>query len=150
MKKILYSVAALALLLVAAAVVAPIAVDEEQIKARIGAEVAAATGRELVIDGHLDLALLPRPRISLGGLRLANLEGASARHMVSLKGLEASVALVPLLTGEIEVTSLRLIEPVIELERLADGRANWVLGGRAGGSKRMGWVGISVDRLDIE
>lgn len=150
MKKILYSVAALALLLVAAAVVAPIAIDEEQIKARIGAEVAAATGRELVIDGHLDLALLPRPRISLGGLRLANLEGASARHMVSLKGLEATVALVPLLSGEIEVTSLRLVEPVIELERLADGRANWVLGGRAGGSKRMGWVGISVDRLDIE
>ena len=150
MKKFLYSVAALVVLLVAAAVVAPVVVDEEQIKARLGAQVEAATGRELVIDGHLDLALLPRPRLSLGGLRLANLEGASARHMVSLKGLEASLALVPLLTGEIEVTSLRLVEPVIELERLADGRANWVLGGRTGGSKPMGGFGISVDRLDIE
>jgi uncharacterized protein involved in outer membrane biogenesis len=155
LKKLFYAVAALVVLLVAAAALAPLVIDEAQIKARLAAEVKAATGRELAIDGHLEIALLPAPRLSLSGLRLANLEGASAPHVVRLKALEASLALAPLLTGEVAVRSLRLVEPVIELERLADGRVNWNLAGAASPRDRgaplatLGGVTISVDRLTI-
>ena len=45
--------------------------------------------------------------------------------MVRLKSLEVRIRFLPLLKGNIEVESVTLVEPVIELEVLADGRANW-------------------------
>ena len=155
MKKLLYAVAALLVLVVAAAALAPAIIDEARIKARIATEVKAATGRDLAIDGHLEIALLPTPRLSLSGLRLSNLEGASAPYVVRLKALEASLALAPLLSGELAVTSLHLVEPLIELERLADGRVNWSLAGAAPRRNRgaapaiLGGMAVSVERLTV-
>ena len=77
MKKLLYGVAAFLLLVgVAGVVLVAVFFDEEQIKARVSAEVAAATGRELAIDGDLDITFLPAPGLRVSGVRFANLEGA--------------------------------------------------------------------------
>ena len=82
-------------------------------------------GRKLVIDGDLQFSVLPAPRLSVRDARLANIEGASTPDMVRLKSLEVRIRFLPLLQGRIEVESVTLVEPVIELEILADGRANW-------------------------
>ena len=163
MKKLLYGLAALLLLVVVAAVVlVSVFFDEEQIKARVSAEVAAATGRELAIDGDLDITILPTPGVRASGVRFANLEGATAPDMVTLKEVEVRLALAPLLGGEIQVSSVRLVEPVIELEVRADGRANWIFGPavpveekhrdeETGAAAADGAGGaIRVDRLEIE
>ena len=47
--------------------------------------------------------------------------------MVRIKSLDLSLALGPLFSGEIAITGLAIDEPVIELQRLTDGRANWLL-----------------------
>ncbi|HEY2891875.1 MAG TPA: AsmA family protein, partial [Dongiaceae bacterium] len=125
LKKILIGVFALIVLLVAAIAVGPRFVNWNSYKGKVAEEVRAATGRDLAIDGDMSLSLLPSPALSVSGVRLANLPGGSAPDMARLKSLEVHVALVPLLSGKIQVTSVTLVEPVVLLERLASGEANW-------------------------
>lgn len=132
MNKLLLGVVVLVIALAAAVLVVPGMIDWNDYKAEIAAQAKAATGRELVIDGPISLALLPAPALVAEDVRLANLDGATAPEMVRLKSLQVRIALGPLLGGEFQVETLKLIEPVIELEVLADGRRNWVLGGGGG------------------
>ncbi len=127
MKKVLFGILGLVVALVAAVLVVPSFIDWNDYKAEIASQAKAATGRALVIDGDIKLALLPAPTLVAHDVRLANIEGASAPEMVQLRSLRVRLALGPLLGGNVQVETLELIEPVIELETLADGRQNWVL-----------------------
>ena len=126
MKKAAYGFAGLIVLLVAAALIVPSVVDWNAYKPEITAEVRKATGRSLEIAGDLEFSVLPTPRLRVANARLSNAPGASAKNMLSLRELAVHVKLVPLLQGDIEVASVALIEPLIELEKLSDGTMNWV------------------------
>ncbi len=125
MKKVLFALVALVVILLGAVVVVPGMIDWNDYKAEIAAQAKSLTGRELAIDGDIRITILPAPALVARDVRLANVEGAAAADMVSLKLLEVRIALGPLLGGSIQVETIKLIEPVIELEILADGRRNW-------------------------
>ena len=127
MRKILIGLAATIVLLLAAALVGPSFVDWNKFKPEIAERVKAATGRDLAIGGDISLSILPAPTLSAHNVTLANMPGAREPIMASLKSLGVRVELVPLLQGRIKVESLTLVEPVIALEALADGRHNWDL-----------------------
>ena len=127
MRKILIGLGAVLVIVISAALVVPSFIDWNSYKGEIAAQAKAATGRDLAIDGDLDIALLPAPRLTVSGVRFANLAGGSAPDMVQLKSLQVLVRFAPLLQGKIEIDSIRLVEPVILLETLKDGRANWVI-----------------------
>jgi uncharacterized protein involved in outer membrane biogenesis len=124
-KTVLIGIGGLVLLLVAAILIVPSFIDWNGYKGEIAAQAKAATGRELSIGGDIRLAVLPAPALVANDVVLKNLAGAAAPNMVKLKTLEVRVAFGPLLKGDIEVDSIRLIEPLVELEVLADGRKNW-------------------------
>jgi uncharacterized protein involved in outer membrane biogenesis len=124
-KKILIAVGALLVLAVAAILVVPSFINWNGYKQQIESEARKATGRDLSIDGDISLALLPAPKLSVKGVRFANAEGGSAPDMATLESLDVRVALMPLLSGKIQVTSLTLVKPTILLEKLPDGRGNW-------------------------
>jgi uncharacterized protein involved in outer membrane biogenesis len=128
LRKIIVGVLVLLVLLVGVLLIGPSFLDWNQYKSEITAQVKKATGRDLVIAGDIDLTLLPAPAFSVEGLRLANVAGAGAADMVTLKALDVRVALMPLLEGSVKVESVELVDPVVELEVLADGRANWTFG----------------------
>lgn len=132
MRKFLFFLTGLVVLIVVAALIGPGLIDWNGYKGEIARHVKAETGRELVIGGDLSLTVFPAPRLAAGDVRLANMEGTAAPDMVRLKSLEVRVRFIPLLQGRIEVASISLIEPVIELEVLADGRANWRFAPKAG------------------
>ena len=125
MKKSLIAVAVLIAALVALAFIAPAFINWNDYKPEIAAQARAATGRELNIDGDISLRLLPMPIITVEALRFANLPGAVTPDMAVVESLEVQVALGPLVSGEIEIRSVTLVEPVISLEVLPDGRRNW-------------------------
>ena len=127
MRKFLIGLGAVLVIVISAALVVPSFIDWNSYKGEIAAQAKAATGRDLAIDGDLDLALLPAPRLTVSGVRFANLAGGSAPDMVRLKSLQVLIRFAPLLQGKIEIDSIRLVEPVILLETLKDGRANWVV-----------------------
>ena len=110
----------------AAVLLGPNFVNWNRHKGAISAAVEEATGRKLAIAGDLSLRLLPQPVLTARDVRLANMSGGSQPDMLALSGLQVLVGFGPLLRGEIDVRSLRLVEPVVLLERLADGRANWL------------------------
>ena len=128
MKKFLFGLIGLVVIAVAALLVGPGLWDWTAYKPEILERIKAETGREVAIDGGLSLAVLPSPRFAVNGVRIANIEGATAAQFARFKSLSIRVRLMPLLSGRIEVESVELIDPVIELEKLADGRVNWEIG----------------------
>jgi hypothetical protein len=125
MKWFLASVLTFLTLAAGALFAVPRMVDWNAYRSEIALLVSGMTGRQLSIDGDVRLVLLPTPTLSASGVRLRNIEGASAPDMIKLKSLDARVALSPLLKGRIVVESMVLVEPEILLERLPDGRPNW-------------------------
>ena len=114
MKKVLLGILGVVAVGLVAVLVAPSFIDWNQQKTRIAEQVFDATGERIAIEGDVSLALLPTPRLSAAGVRLAGREGGPDR--LTLKSLDLQVALAPLLGGEIEVVSLVMVEPVVLYE----------------------------------
>jgi uncharacterized protein involved in outer membrane biogenesis len=160
LKKILIGVFGLIVLLLLAVAVGPRFIDWNRYKGRVAEAVHDVTGRELSIDGDLSLSLLPSPTLSVSGVRLANIPGGSAPDMARLKSLDVHMALMPLISGKFQVTRVTLVEPVVLLERLSTGEANWQFkppasaNAAAGSASPSGATGpgaeISIDNFTIE
>jgi len=132
-KKILWAIAGLLVIVAAAVLIGPGMVDWNQYKSDIQTQAKNATGRDLVINGDISIAVLPKPALIAQNVLLANIQGAASKNMVRLKSLEIRIALAPLLGGQVKVEQVKLVNPEIELEVLADGRRNWVF--EVGGQK---------------
>ena len=69
------AVAAVIALLVVVTVVVSLVFDPNDYKDEIAVAVEDATGRELTLEGDLELELFPRLRIAIGAAELSNAEG---------------------------------------------------------------------------
>ena len=157
MKKLLIGLGILLVVVIAALLVGPSFVNWNDHKAKIIAAVHDATGRQLAIDGDISLAILPAPALSVRDIRLAGL--SDAEEMLTLKALEVRLALAPLISGKIQVTSVRLIQPTIVLEALPEGRANWqfqppgdkaTTGANSGTDGADPGIALSLDKISVE
>ncbi|WP_174452115.1 AsmA family protein, partial [Azospirillum baldaniorum] len=157
MKKLLIAALILLGLLVAAVLIVPSVVDWNAYKSQIAERVSAATGREVELRGDIGLSLLPAPALTVRDARLANAPGGSEQDMARLKELDVRVALGPLLSGHIQVQSIRLIDPTFLFETLPDGRFNWDLsgagrpadGGRGGSGDGLASA-VSFDQVTVQ
>ena len=94
--------------------------DADAFRPRLAEAVQRATGREFRIEGPLRLTPALTPTLAADGLVLANSPDGSAPEMLRIAHAELRLALLPLLSGRIEVASLRL-----EGGRLLLERENW-------------------------
>lgn len=99
--------------------------DAEALKIRVADAVRRSTGRDLVIAGAVGLTWSLIPTIVLHDVSLSNPPGMSRPVMARVTRIEARVALLSLLSRQVEVRGITLVEPDILLERDAAGRANW-------------------------
>lgn len=127
MTKAIYAAVAVVMLALGAILVVPRLIDWNRYKVDIAVWVGAATGRDVVIDGDLSVALLPVPELVAQDLRIASAEGSAEPDLLRLKSLRLRLALQPLLSGRIETDSVVLVAPRVALETLPDGRNNWQL-----------------------
>jgi uncharacterized protein involved in outer membrane biogenesis len=98
------------------------------LKGPVTRAVSEATGRELVIEGDLRAAWsLVHPRIRAERIRFSNPAWAADDQLLTAEALEASVSLLPLLSGRVVVPQAHLERPVLSLEQDAQGRKSWVL-----------------------
>jgi len=118
-------VGALIVLIAAVLVAVATLLDPNDYKDDITAAVARATGRQLTLDGKLDLSVFPTIRIAVGAATLSNAPGFGSAPMAKIGGAELSLALLPLLSGKVEVGRARLSGLDLNLERDARGRNNW-------------------------
>ena len=114
-----------AAVLVAAVVALLYSVDVDSYRGEIAEEFRKATGRELRIDGGIDLSISLSPAVVIEKVAVANAGWGSRPTMATVERAEAQVELIPLIAGDIRVTRLVLVEPDILLETDARGVPNW-------------------------
>src|SRR5512143_1131923 len=96
-------VGVIVLLFVALLVAVAVLVDPNDYKDDITAAVQRATGRQLTLDGKLQLEVFPTIRIAVGGASLSNAAGFGAEPMAKIGGAELKLALLPLLSRRIDI-----------------------------------------------
>lgn len=101
--------------------------DFETLKAQLQDEVEKATGRQLSIDGPLDLAIGLQPAVAVDQVALSNADWGSRPEMITLERFELELDLLPLLTGDVQVNRIVLVRPDILLETDPAGEGNWVM-----------------------
>lgn len=124
-KKVLLAVLATLLVALAVLLTAPAFIDWNDYRRDVSAVISEATGRHVAIAGDLDLSLLPTPRLSAHRISVASIEGATEPVMLRVGELRMKLAVGPLLRGRVAVSALSLTDPVLVLERTADGGGNW-------------------------
>ncbi|HJD55819.1 MAG TPA: AsmA family protein [Rickettsia endosymbiont of Pyrocoelia pectoralis] len=107
--------------------VIPFFIPLNSYKGVIISKVKEQTNRDLTINGDIKLSLLPNPAVSLTEVKLSSIEGAKEPYLTSVENAKASLRLLPLFKGAIEVASIELQKPVINLEVLSNGQKNWEL-----------------------
>lgn len=114
--------------LAAAVVVLVLLWDWNWFKRPIEYVVHARTGRELHLDGNLDVDLGRMTRVSVERLRFANASWAEEEEMAKAERLELAFELFPaLFRRDVRIPELRLTRPDLLLEIGPDGLGNWVL-----------------------
>lgn len=90
-------------------------------------ELRVATGRDVALSGPIELSLFPRPRFSVSGVAIANAPWGTRDALVRVDRVDADIALLPLLRGDIRLARLGLVRPDFWFETDFGGKANWVL-----------------------
>lgn len=111
--------------LVLCAVLLMVLVDPNKYKGEITRLVQERYHRELVFEGDVRLAYLPRLGVQTGAVRLGNAPGFGEEPFARVEGASVSVRLLPLLTGKVEVGRIVLDGLAVNLAKSEQGVTNW-------------------------
>lgn len=111
--------------------------DWNRIKPTINEKVSEELHRPFAINGNLAVvwrrepdeggwrAWVPWPHVVAEDLSLGNPDWSKQPQMVTLKRVELRISPLALLAQRVTIPRIDLTEPNADLQRLADGRANW-------------------------
>ena len=115
----------LVLLLVAVIIIAPMVIDPNDYREEIQAVVKDKTGRDLSINGDLSLSVFPWVGIGINDVSLSNAAGFKAEHFAQIKEANVKVRLLPLLSQQVEVSTVVLNGMRLNLAKDKAGNTNW-------------------------
>ena len=122
LKKFLIAIVAVVVIVMVAVIAIVTLVDVDRFKPQIQQAVADRYGRTLAIDGRLSLSVIPRIALALPAATLS--EPRSSTEAARLSGAKVSVALLPLLRGEVVADGVAIDGLAARIERRADGSLN--------------------------
>lgn len=125
MKFIKWLLLAVVTLFIALALYLTVIFDPNDFKPQIVDAVKKQTGRDLLINQDLSWTFFPAIGISLGDITLSNPQGFEHSTMVSVDGIVAEVALLPLLSKEVDIAQLNLDGLTVNLDTYKDGRSSF-------------------------
>jgi AsmA protein len=123
LKTSLIGIAGLLFLVIAAAVVFALSFDANRYKPQIERLVHEKTGRTLKLQGPLEAAIWPSLGAKVAGVTFS--ERGSEQQFVALDNAHASLALLPLLRGQVVVDRIRISGLKAEIVKQKDGRFNF-------------------------
>lgn len=118
------ALACLALGALAFALVAP---PLGPVRDRLVDQVKARTGRTVVVDGPMSVALLPRVVVSLGNVAVLASGGVAGAPTVTVPSVEVETSLLSLISRRPRLDRVMLHGPTIELVIDGQGRRSWDL-----------------------
>ncbi len=95
-----------------------------KLKPQISKVAKDATGRELILDGDIELKMGITPSLMVDRVSFQNAPWGSQREMAKIKYLEVKIALLPLIFGNMEIKRLIVVEPDILIETDPSGKSN--------------------------
>ena len=123
--KLLFWLAGLSVIVIAAVAILVSTVDPNEHKDWIEARFYKETGRELSLNGPVAFTFYPWLGVEAGNVSIANAEVFGAEPFASLDFVKLRVKLLPLLREEYEVDTVAVRGAVINLVRAEQGLANW-------------------------
>ncbi|KAF1055128.1 MAG: hypothetical protein GAK41_00436 [Burkholderia gladioli] len=123
--------------LIAALVVFILTFDWNRARPYINERVSAEIGRSFAIQGELKVgwrrpdgetgwrAWVPWPSFTANDIAIGNPGWTRSPHFATLDSAHFDLAVLPLLAHRVVIPSIDLVNPAIDIERLADGRNNW-------------------------
>src|SRR5262249_23603439 len=112
--------------LLGGALVAPSFIDWNKYKPQIVAQLENATGHVYDIQGPLSLSILPAPHVIIGSLSIKAPQGQGGPTLLTLDRASVSVDLLPLIQGQVHVSSVTLDKPVFTATIARDGTPSWM------------------------
>jgi AsmA protein len=126
LKKVLILILGIAALAVVAAVLFVLLFDPNNFRDEIAAKVKETTGRDLVIEGDVELTLFPWLAINVGKTTLGNATGFGDEPFASFEEARLSVKVMPmLLDRKVAIGTATLDSLQLNLEVASNGRSNW-------------------------
>jgi AsmA protein len=125
LKIVLIIIAALAALFIALCIYVVLAVDTTKLKDGIAKTVKERTGRELTFEGDIGFNFFPWLGLEIGPTALGNAPGFAPDEMVRINRAEASIRLLPLLSGNVAVGNVVLDGLTLNLAKNKQGVTNW-------------------------
>ncbi|MEL6790456.1 MAG: AsmA family protein [Pseudomonadota bacterium] len=104
-------------------------------------------GRKVTVGDDANLTFFPVLGVNVTAFTIDNAEGMTADHLLSADRAVIGFKILPLLTGNVEVSKFVITRPMINLERRRDGVVNWSLEtreGQAGESENTGGGSFDV------
>lgn len=109
-------------------------VPAERVAQAVSSQFEAMTGRKLQLQGEVSPRLWPSLGITTGPVSIANAEWSeSEAPLFQAQGLSIDVNFGALLGGEVRILGLSADQPEFNLERSAEGQANWDFAAGTGG-----------------
>ena len=130
---------AMALVVFAAILVGAVfLIPAEKVAGLAAREFSKITGRELVISGSVRPSFYPVLGVKTGPISVANAGWSTEAPLLSAASMEIAVDITALMAGDVRITGLQVTDPVIVLERNAEGLANWDFRATSGGGGTAG------------
>lgn len=124
MKKLLYVLIGIIIVVVLGITALVTLVNPNQFKAVIAEQVKKQTGRELDIHGDINWRFFPTLGLSVGETTLNNPQGFAQPNLIQFKQAELSVSVLPLLSHELDIGKVHLDGAHVFVQTLKDGRSN--------------------------
>lgn len=115
--------AAVLLVLGLIALIAPSFLNLNRFRDRLADSLSATLGREVTVE-NVGLRLLPRPGFTISGLSIADDPSFGSEPMIRSNAVMASLRLSSIWRGRLEIASLNLSSPSLNLVRDRSGRWN--------------------------
>ncbi len=123
MKKLLIGLLVIVVLIVGGLFALPFFIPSETVKAELIAQIEAATGRDVRIDGPVSISVLPSASLSAHGIGLAGVAGDS--EAFSADSVSFGLSLVPLLSGNVVINAVTFERPHFLVAFDKTGGSNW-------------------------
>ena len=126
LRKLLFLVFGIVAFLVVAGIVISLLIDPNDYRDEIAAEVKRETGRDLHIEGDLELSLFPWLALNVGRTTLGNAPGFGDEPFLSFDEARLSIEVMPLIFGDgVHIGAIVLDAFELNLAVARDGRNNW-------------------------
>ncbi|HZZ06721.1 AsmA family protein [Paraburkholderia sp.] len=135
--KIIAWLLAIIVILIVALTIFILTFDWNRARPYVNDKVTQAIGRPFAINGDLKVGWqhpvgetgwrgwVPWPRFSAANITVGNPDWTKQPQFATLDEIDFEVKVLPLLTHDIVIPAINLVNPSVDLERLLDGRNNW-------------------------